>query len=105
MDILLSQDEIAILKWLHNRATGFGDKEHAYAADRMKKEVDLSDDRYKRATSFLRAMKLLVVDRTHKDSECLILTGEGANAFRHVAKKEEWDITPEQFKHYREGGK
>src|SRR5579862_6250854 len=32
MDILVSQDELAILKWLHNRNTGFGEQGYSVKA-------------------------------------------------------------------------
>jgi len=104
MDILLTQDELAILKWLHNRANVLWDESTTpsddfppFSPDAVKKALAFSDEQYNRAASFLASMKLLQLIKNRG----MYLTAKGANVFRHAAKKEEWDITPEQFKEFR----
>ncbi len=96
MEMKLTRDELAVMKCIYIRARGFG-KENGYWANALKKEVGMTDDRYKRAVSFLRELSLAVTEKGKmddpepKDGEWIHLTGAGVNAYRNAVPKEEWD--------------
>src|SRR5271166_4497111 len=97
MEIKLGKDELAIMKWIYGRARGFG-KENGYWANVLKKELSMTEERYKRATSLLRELSLAgtqsgKIDRPQPEQgEWIWLTGEGVNAYRSAVPQEEWDI-------------
>ena len=103
MDIKLGKDERAIIKWVYVRAKGFA-KEHAYSVSLMKKELNMSEERYLRALSFLQELSLAGAQHGKADKpeegDWIWLTAAGVNAYRNAVKQDEWDIVydAEQFK-------
>jgi len=103
MDIKLAKDELAIVKWIYDRASSFG-KESGVWASPMKKDLTLSDERYHRAVSVLRELGLADTRREEypaghpqQGDVVIYLTGAGVLAYRHLVEEEEWDIIPERF--------
>jgi hypothetical protein len=92
MEIKFTKDELAILKWIYDRAGGF-DVKHELWANPAKKELSLSDERYERAVSFLRQLNLVITREGHidrpkpEDGEYILMTGQGVNAYRNAVDK------------------
>jgi hypothetical protein len=110
MEIKLSKDELAIMRWIYERASGFTQEQdywvNSLRAIDLKKELNMTEERYKRAMSLLRDLGLAVVKRGRLDDspqaeqgDWIRLTGQGVNAYRHLVPQAEWDIEykPAQF--------
>ena len=96
MDVLLSRDELALMRWVYERAAGFG-KDHGVMSFELREATGLTEPRYLRAVSALREMGLAGTRPAHDKRspsdlvEAVWLTGPGVNAYRHAVPKEEWD--------------
>jgi hypothetical protein len=95
--VLLSGDELALMRWAYEGAAGFG-KDHGVMSFELREATGLTEPRYLRAVSALREMGLAGTKPAHDKRspsdvvEAVWLTGAGVNAYRHAVPREEWDL-------------
>src|SRR5262249_16040382 len=87
MDVLLSEDELVLMRWVYEGAAGFG-KDHGLMSFEPREATGLTEPHYLRAVPALREMGLAGTEPAHDTRspsdvvEAVWLTGAGVNAYR-----------------------